>query len=143
MGLNLKTFAFIAVVTLMSIGAAGAGFVSGMKYAMDTESDRAFVASCEKPSTLDVLWGQYYNAEFNVRYRDFAGDDGLRPEWIALRDKYKVLYDADGAPDKKQLDELFIERCRIEHREQDPDMGAVAKADEQLRAEVKESEWPK
>lgn len=89
----------------------------------------------------DRTWYAYQMAEFNVRYRDAAGDDGLREEYVALRDKCRALYESDEE-DGPALDALYLERIAIERREPTPDMKIIKSVGEQFSRDIKDEKWP-
>ena len=89
-------------------------------------------------SASESLWYSYYKARVNVRYRDVAGDDGLREAWNDVAGEALQLWQSD-APTKAQADAIYQKAWHVQKRETEPpDLALLDKAQADIDAEVKE-----
>jgi hypothetical protein len=88
------------------------------------------------------VWFSYTTAEFNVRYRDAAGDDGLRADWAALRDRWAEIYASGTQPPPELANDLYLERERIEKLEPVADMQIIRDCNRELQESVNAGTFP-
>ena len=87
-------------------------------------------------------WLRLCHAELNVRYRDKTGDDGLRGEWVALRDKALKVYWLDRAP-QDAVDALLVEQVAITAKESpDVDVDALHAIQDEMDKEIEAGTFP-
>lgn len=90
-------------------------------------------------------WLRLCTAEMNVRYRDRVGDDGLRAEWAAHRDKCLEVYlfDPFDKPSQQVVDALYVAQVKITAKESgDVDKPAIDAVCDQMDRDIEAGTWP-
>lgn len=90
----------------------------------------------------DEVWAGYCAAEFNVRYRDAAGDDGLRAEWKSLRDEWALIWASGQDPSLQVRDALYLEKSALQRREPPPNMEIIRQVSARLHADAEAKRFP-
>lgn len=112
-------------------------------YLYPPQKREEFEAFISKRKLDEWLWEGYVTCEFNVRYRDHAGDDGFRQKWAELRDKHAVYYRGDEQLTDAIVDSLYEERVKISHAEPaQTSMPAIRSAWDELEADIEAKRWP-
>ena len=86
----------------------------------------------------DIVYRNWYHAEFNVFYYEIAGNQELGDRWTVLRDRWRLLFDGKRKVTEELKRELYLEQWRLERDEPEPDFDLLHEAQERTEVVVEQ-----